>query len=82
MTAIGMRPVFFAQQRHTRRLQLFRHCRIPELRSVKINHGDTHAMFYFAFAKFMQMRLPVRVFFEIFGDMLRQQECVRHRRNP
>src|SRR4029077_14081045 len=30
-------------------------------------------MFYFTLAKFMQVRLPVRVFLEIFSDMLREQ---------
>src|SRR6184192_3061316 len=30
-------------------------------------------MFYFTLAKFMQVRLPVRVFLQIFSDMLRQQ---------
>src|SRR5262249_53517023 len=33
----------------------------------------TNAMFYFKLAKLMQMRLPVRVFLQIFSDMLRQQ---------
>src|SRR5438067_10895866 len=31
-------------------------------------------MLYFTLAKFMQVRLPVRVFLEIFSDMLRQQD--------
>ena len=30
-------------------------------------------MFYFTLAKFMQVRLPVRVFLEIFSDVLREQ---------
>src|SRR5436190_15374323 len=30
-------------------------------------------MFYFTLAKFMQVRLPVRVFLDIFSDVLRQQ---------
>src|SRR5882757_9934513 len=30
-------------------------------------------MFYFTLAEFMQVRLPVRVFLEIFSDMLREQ---------
>src|SRR5437867_10098313 len=30
-------------------------------------------MFYFTLAKFMQVRLPVRVLLEIFSDVLRQQ---------
>src|SRR6266404_6817368 len=30
-------------------------------------------MFYFTLAKLMQVRLPVRVFLEIFSDVLRQQ---------
>src|SRR5262245_65361174 len=30
-------------------------------------------MFYFTLAEFMQVRLPVRVFLEIFRDVLRQQ---------
>ena len=56
-----------------RRLQLFRHCRIPELLSVQIHQRDANAMFYFTLAKFMQVRLPVRVFLEIFSDVLREQ---------
>src|SRR5947207_15936340 len=31
-------------------------------------------MFYFTLAKFMQVRLPVRVFLEIFSDVLREQD--------
>src|SRR2546430_350169 len=31
-------------------------------------------MFYFTLAKFMQVRLPVRVFLEIFSNVLRQQD--------
>src|SRR6266436_9513955 len=31
-------------------------------------------MFYFTLAKFMQVRLPVRVFLDIFSDMLREQD--------
>src|SRR5207247_9169013 len=58
----------------TRRLQLFRHSRVPKLRGVQIHHGDANAMLYFTLAKFMQVRLPVRVFLEIFSDMLRQQD--------
>ena len=30
-------------------------------------------MFYFTLAKLMQVRLPVRVFLEIFSDVLREQ---------
>src|SRR5437773_8484073 len=30
-------------------------------------------MFYFTLAKFMQVRLPVRVFLQIFSDVLREQ---------
>src|SRR5213592_327141 len=30
-------------------------------------------MFYFTLAKFVQVRLPVRVFLEIFSDVLREQ---------
>src|SRR6266568_4126259 len=30
-------------------------------------------MFYFTLAKLMQVRLPVRVFFKIFSDVLREQ---------
>src|SRR5437899_1042424 len=57
----------------TRRLQLFRRCRVPELRSVQIHQGEANAMFDFTLAKFMQVRLPVRVFLKIFSDVLRQQ---------
>src|SRR5437763_2709433 len=56
-----------------RRFQLCRHCRVPELLGVQIHHGEANAMFYFTLAKFMQVRLPVRVFLEIFSDMLREQ---------
>src|SRR5204862_290711 len=48
-------------------------CRVPELPSVKIHHRDANAMFYFTLAKFMQMRLPVRVFLQICSYALRQQ---------
>src|SRR5262245_52290057 len=34
-------------------------------------------MFYFTLAKFMEVRLPVRVFFEIFSDVLRHQNVPR-----
>src|SRR5262245_26038926 len=57
----------------TRRLHLFRHCRIPKLLSVQVHHGDVSAMLYFTLTKFMQVRLPMRVFFQIFSDVLRQQ---------
>src|SRR5437762_13779302 len=56
-----------------RRFQLCRHCRVPELLSVQIHQGEANAMFYFTLAKFMQVRLPVRVFLDIFSDVLRQQ---------
>ena len=36
-----------------------------------------NTMFYFTLAKFMQVRLPVRVFLQIFSDMLRQQNVSR-----
>ena len=32
-------------------------------------------MFHFAFAKIVQERSPLLVFFEIFGDMFGKQEC-------
>src|SRR4029077_1710542 len=51
-----------------------RHCRVPELLSVQIHQGEANAMFDFTLAKFMQVRLPVRIFLEIFSDMLREQD--------
>src|SRR5438876_12095442 len=60
--------------RDMRRFQLCRHCRVPKLLSVQIHHGEANAMFYFTLAKFMQVRLPVRVFLEIFSDVLREQD--------
>src|SRR5262249_7679441 len=40
---------------------------------MQIHNGDANAMFYFTFAKFMQMRLPVRVFLKILSHAFRQQ---------
>src|SRR5262249_9715089 len=57
----------------TRRLQLFRHCRIPELLRIQVHHGDVSAVLYFTLAKFMQMRLPVRIFLKLFSAVLGQQ---------
>ena len=44
-----------------------------KLHSVYIYHRDANAMFDFTLAKVMQVRLPVRVFLEIFSDVLREQ---------
>src|SRR5262249_40913809 len=53
------------------------YCWIAKLASVQIHYRDVNAMFYFTFAKFMQVRLPVRVFLKIFSDVLRKQDVSR-----
>src|SRR5215471_1779978 len=57
----------------TRLFQLSQHCRVPKLLGIQIHHRDTNAMFYFTLAEFMQVRLPVRVFLQIFSDVFREQ---------
>src|SRR4029077_9361330 len=54
--------------------ELFRQVRIPQLFSVEIDDRDTHAMLHFAFAKVVQMRLPMLELFQVFGDMPGEQD--------
>ena len=39
-----------------------------------------HAVFDFAFAEVVQVRLPVRILFQIFGNVVGNQDVSRHRR--
>ena len=46
------------------------HFGIAEVLRVEIDDGDAHTMFHFALAEVMQMRLPMPVLRQIFGDTL------------
>ena len=74
MTAIAMWPVFFAQQQRTRAAFSFSgSAGFPSSSVYRFTTRSANAMFYFTLAKFMQVRLPMRVFLQIFSDVLRKQ---------
>ena len=50
-------------------LEFFRYLRIPEAIFEKISEMKSQAMFYFALAQILQIRLPAPVFPQIVGDM-------------
>src|SRR5437899_12825271 len=54
-------------------LEFPRQRRITELIVIEIYHRDAHAMLHFARTKVVQERSPLLVSFEVFSDMLRQQ---------
>ena len=58
-------------------VKFFRKVRIPDFVSVEINDTNTHAVFHFPCAKIMQKRLPMLVFFQIFGDMFGKKNVPR-----
>src|SRR5205814_4484913 len=55
------------------RLKLLGKLRITDFIVVKACDADAQAMFHFACAEVVQERSPPLVFFEVFSDMLRQQ---------
>src|SRR5207253_8164315 len=59
------------------RLKLLGKLRITDFIVVKACDADAQAMFHFACAEVVQERSPPLVFFEVFSDMLRQQNVDR-----
>ena len=43
---------------------------IANVIGVKVHHGNDDAVFYFAFAQLVQVRLPTPIFSKVFGDAL------------
>ena len=59
-----MRPLFAG-------LEFLRRLGIAKLVGIEINGLDADAVLYFALTEIMQVRLPVTVLLQIFGDAFR-----------
>jgi hypothetical protein len=50
------------------------HFRVAGFLSVKIENVHGHAVFHFHLAEIVELRLPIPLLLQIFGDPLRQQD--------
>src|SRR5438874_1250316 len=54
--------------------ELLRHLGITKVFGVEINHSNPNAVFHLAFAKIMQVPLPLTVLFQILGHMFGDED--------
>ena len=54
-------------------LELFRAVGVAQVIGIQIYDTDAHAVLQFAFAQLMQIRSPARILFQVFADMLGDQ---------